>query len=68
MMLLSILLALVLCATGMARGGFTVDITWKEGRMVSARIVPDAGGKAVVRWGDKRKSIRFRAGKAVELK
>jgi len=52
----------------MARGGFTVDITWKEGRMVSARIVPDAGGKAVVRWGDKRKSIRFRAGKAVELK
>lgn len=51
-----------------ARGGFTVDITWKEGRMVSARIVPDAGGKAVVRWGDKRKSIRFRAGKAVELK
>ncbi len=37
-----------------ARGGFTVDIDWKEGTLAKARITPDDGGDIVVRFGDKR--------------
>lgn len=32
-----------------ARGGYGVDITWREGRLFSARIVPTQSGKLVVR-------------------
>jgi alpha-L-fucosidase 2 len=36
-----------------ARGGFTVDISWKEGKLVNAKITPDFDGAFEVRYNDK---------------
>ena len=46
-----------------ARGGYTVDITWKDGVLLYATITPDFTGKETVRYGDKRKKVSFKAGK-----
>jgi alpha-L-fucosidase 2 len=34
-----------------ARGGFTVDITWREGRLVSAKVTSALGRPALLRYG-----------------
>lgn len=47
-----------------ARGGYTVDIVWKDGVLQSATIVPDFSGKTVVRYGNRKKTVSFKAGKA----
>lgn len=41
-----------------ARGGFTVDMEWKEGKLTSARIYADKPQKVKVRSHDKVKNIR----------
>ena len=46
-----------------ARGGYTVDISWKGGTLQSATITPDFSGKTIVRYGDKKKKVTFKAGK-----
>ena len=46
-----------------ARGGYTVDISWKDGKLLSAAITPDGDGKYTVRYGEKRKKVSFKAGK-----
>jgi alpha-L-fucosidase 2 len=46
-----------------ARGGFTVDITWKGGILQSATIVPNHTCKYAVRYGNKIKKVSFKAGK-----
>ena len=51
-----------------ARGGYTVDITWKDGVLQSATITPDFTGKETVRYGDKRKKVSFKAGKPYVFK
>lgn len=48
-----------------SRGGFTVDMTWKDGVLEYATITPDHTVKKVVRYGDKKKTISFKAGKPV---
>ena len=45
-----------------ARGGYTVDIEWKDGRLVKATIVPATTGKYTVRYGNMKKKINFRCG------
>ncbi|MBQ9888201.1 MAG: glycoside hydrolase N-terminal domain-containing protein [Bacteroidales bacterium] len=45
-----------------ARGGYTVDISWKDGILKTATIVPDRSGRYVVRYGDKKKTVTFKAG------
>ena len=51
-----------------ARGGFTVDITWKDGVLQSATITPDNTCKYPVRYGDKIKKVSFKAGKPSVIK
>ena len=46
-----------------ARGGYTVDISWKGGTLQSATITPDFSGKTIVCYGDKKKKVTFKAGK-----
>ena len=48
-----------------ARGGFEVDIDWKDGKLVSARITPKGGRKYAVRYGDK--TVELDAEKPVML-
>jgi len=40
-----------------ARGGYTVDIEWKDCKLISATIHADKPGKVTVKYGDKEKKI-----------
>ena len=51
-----------------ARGGFVVDASWKEGRLISAKIHSRNGGKCLVRYGDKSVELDTAAGKEYDLK
>lgn len=48
-----------------ARGGFTVDLEWKDGALVKAGITADRTGATDVRIGEKQKTIQFEAGQKV---
>jgi alpha-L-fucosidase 2 len=50
-----------------AQGGFEVDIRWKQKRLQSATVSSHAGGKAVVRYGDRQQTIDLDAGKTRTL-
>lgn len=50
-----------------ARGGFDVDVKWKDGRLASARILSRLGRPAVARFAGKSVAIRPKAGEAVAL-
>ena len=45
-----------------ARGGFEVDIDWKDGKVVSATIRSTTGGKVLVRCNGKAKTIKLKKG------
>jgi alpha-L-fucosidase 2 len=45
-----------------ARGGFTVDETWKDGRLVEAVVRPDRDGKVRVRYGTVAREFDVKAG------
>jgi alpha-L-fucosidase 2 len=46
-----------------ARGAFEVDIKWKKGNLVQAKIKSQAGQKCVIRYSDKRINFDTVAGK-----
>lgn len=48
----------------MARGGFEVDMAWKEGRLTRCRIVPHNGGECRVVYGGEEIRFGTEAGKA----
>jgi alpha-L-fucosidase 2 len=50
-----------------ARGGFTVDIYWKEGKLVKANIKADNTGKCKLRYKGKTKEVTAEMGKTVEI-
>ena len=47
-----------------ARGGFEVDIRWKDGRLVAATIHSLAGEPCTVRYGKKTEKLNIERGKA----
>ena len=51
-----------------ARGGFTVDQWWKDGKLTEAVIKPDFSGAATVRYGNRTLTLNFISGKSVTLK
>jgi alpha-L-fucosidase 2 len=50
-----------------ARGGFTVDIEWKNGKVTSATIHSKTGTETVLKAGTWRKNIRLRAGETTTV-
>jgi alpha-L-fucosidase 2 len=50
-----------------ARGGFEVDLAWKDGKLVKARIRSDKGSPLTVRYAGKYVAVDTRAGKTYDL-
>jgi len=46
-----------------ARGGFEVDMKWKDGRLVSCTILSKLGNPCTVRYGDKVKTFETKRGR-----
>jgi alpha-L-fucosidase 2 len=44
-----------------ARGGYTVDLTWQDGRLKEARVEADRPGSCQVRYGDKVQTLDLKA-------
>jgi alpha-L-fucosidase 2 len=50
-----------------ARGGFTVDFAWRDGKLTEAVIHNSAGGACKVRCGDKVATLKIPAGQSILL-
>jgi len=50
-----------------ARGGFEVNIIWKDGKLIRADIRAKRGGICKLRYGDKVVKIKTKAGKSYTL-
>ncbi len=50
-----------------ARGGFTVDETWINGKLVKAVIIPDFTGQTRIRYEDKTINVITTAGKEIRI-
>jgi alpha-L-fucosidase 2 len=45
-----------------ARGGFEVDVTWKDGSLVEATVISLSGGAATLRLGSTTREIKLQKG------
>jgi alpha-L-fucosidase 2 len=50
-----------------ARGGFEVDVSWKEGKLAAAIIRSFIGGNCRVRYGHQEIVLHLKPGAAVRL-
>ena len=50
-----------------ARGGFEVDITWQDGKLISATIHSDTGEPCAVSYGGKTVDLKIKKGKFITL-
>ena len=50
-----------------ARGGFAVDMTWKNNRLVGADISPMRDGVCTIRYGGKTARVEVKAGQPLKL-
>ncbi|MBO0768376.1 MAG: glycoside hydrolase N-terminal domain-containing protein, partial [Solirubrobacterales bacterium] len=50
-----------------ARGGFTVDLGWRDGKLTSATLHSKAGGQTTVSCGDWSRSVKVPAGRSVTV-
>ncbi len=48
-----------------ARGGFAVDAEWKDGKLISARLVSANGGAARIKSGDREEALTLKPGKSL---
>jgi alpha-L-fucosidase 2 len=51
-----------------ARGGFEVDLAWREGRLKVARLRGAPGGTARVRYGESARDVHVPRGRSVVLR
>lgn len=51
-----------------ARGGFEVDLEWKDGKLTSAVIHSNAGQPCTVAYGDKTKQLKTQVGGEYEIR
>ncbi|MEZ4901272.1 MAG: hypothetical protein R2822_05660 [Spirosomataceae bacterium] len=51
-----------------ARGGFVIDMTWKEGKIVSANVFSKKGNNCVIKYNDKTVSFHTKVGENHKLK
>lgn len=50
-----------------ARGGFVVDMKWKNGKLISAKVTSPIGGDCKIKYGSKTKELKTGAGKSYDL-
>ena len=50
-----------------ARGAVTVDLDWKAGQLVAARLTPDADGFLRLRCGERTATLNGKAGKPIQV-
>jgi alpha-L-fucosidase 2 len=50
-----------------ARGGFTVDVAWKNGKLVNATIHSSWGTKAILRYGTKTLTLSLKKGLSITI-
>jgi alpha-L-fucosidase 2 len=50
-----------------ARGGFTVDLSWRDGRLERARIISALTANTVVRYGDALTCLSLEAGEVADI-
>jgi len=50
-----------------ARGGFEVDMTWKDGKLTQAGIRSKVQGPCTVRYGDKTVTLHMKEGESIKL-
>lgn len=46
-----------------ARGGYTIDMTWKDGKVKSVTIVASENGTIILSYQNQRKSVKMKGGK-----
>ena len=50
-----------------ARGGFVIDMEWKDGKITAVRITSRKGGKTRVDFNGDSRNVRLKAGESIEL-
>lgn len=51
-----------------ARGGYVVDIAWRDGKLLSATVASHRGGSTPVRYGNRRTTIQLHPGQTIHLR
>ena len=51
-----------------ARGGFEVDIAWRDGELLGAQLRGTPGGEARVRYRDGLRRVRLAQGRRIDLR
>ncbi len=50
-----------------ARGGFWLEMSWRDGKLAQATVLANVRGEARLRYGDRTKTVKLGVGKSVTL-